>query len=195
MQSFISIALSIFFVVNVVGNIPLFITLLRPFNKKEQKMILLREFGVALAILLLFNFCGDGILHLLGVSKQTIGIAGGFLLIIIAITMVFPKPSEDGLPAHEPVIVPLATPVIAGPGSITAVMVFAQQIGTIGACIAATSAIFVSFFIVLIASRIKHLLGEKGLIAMERLGGLIVALLAIEMMTSGIIDLVKARFF
>lgn len=191
----VSIAVSLFFVINVLGNIPLFIGLLARYKPVQQRMILMREFGLALIILLLFNYFGANIFTLLSISQPILGMAGGILLLLISIGMIFPKHDHGASPKHEPILVPLATPVIAGPGSITAVMLFSSRLDNhITMTTIIVSAMCISFIIALISSIVKHGLGEKGLIAFERLGGMIVSLIAVQMFASGAVDFVKQSF-
>jgi len=191
----ISMAVSLFFVINVLGNIPLFIGLLARYKPAQQRIILLREFSLALLILLLFNYFGANIFTLLGISQPILGMAGGILLLLISIGMIFPKHEKEAGPKHEPILVPLATPVIAGPGSITAVMLFSSRLHNhLTMTMIIVGAMLISFIITLIASFLKHGLGEKGLIAFERLGGMIVALIAVQMFASGAVDFVRQSF-
>lgn len=191
----ISMAISLFFVINVLGNIPLYLALIGRYSVKKQRMILIREFAIALLILLAFNFFGAKIFEFLGITHHILGMAGGILLLLISITMIFPSHEGEKGPKHEPLIVPLATPVIAGPGSITAVMLFSSRVGDpllmTGIII---GAMVVSCLIALTSSLFKQGLGEKGLIAFERLGGMIVALIAVQMFATGTIDLIKTSF-
>jgi multiple antibiotic resistance protein len=194
-QSPVSMAIALFFVINVLGNIPLYLSLLGRYSIQKQRLILLREFGFALVILLLFNYFGSGIFNILGINEHILGMAGGILLLLISITMIFPKEDKEKGPQHEPMIVPLATPVIAGPGSITAVMLYSSRVenpllmtGII------CGAMVVSCAIALLSSFFKYGLGEKGLFAFERLGGMIVALIAVQMFATGAIELVKTSF-
>ena len=188
--------ISLFFVLNSLGNIPLFLAILAPFELKRQRIIILREFLFAFFILLLFNFFGQHVLSIIGISPPTIGIAGGAVLFLIAITMIFPSEKKFKSSKHEPMIVPLATPITAGPGSITAVMIFAHQAtNPFQGVIAIVIALSVSLGVILTASNIKKLLGEKGLFAIEKLGGLILALIGIQMIMSGIIKFVQHEFF
>src|SRR5579862_7014403 len=123
--SFLTIAAAIFFVLNATGQIPLFLAMLGRFDQKRQLKIIIREMVVALLILLLFTFFGDGILRVLGITRPIIAIAGGVLLFLISLTMIFPKTVADGAEKAvltEPMIIPLAIPVITGPGAITTVM-------------------------------------------------------------------------
>ncbi len=194
-QSPVSMAVALFFVINVLGNIPLYLSLLGRYSIQKQRLILLREFGFALVILLLFNYFGSGIFNVLGINEHILGMAGGILLLLISITMIFPSEDKEKGPQHEPMIVPLATPVIAGPGSITAVMLYSSRVespllmtGII------CGAMVVSCAIALLSSFFKYGLGEKGLVAFERLGGMIVALIAVQMFATGAIELVKTSF-
>lgn len=193
---FVSIATSLFFILNATGLIPLFLGLLARFDQKRQLMIITRELVVALAVLLLFTFFGDWILQILGISRSIISVAGGVLLFLISLTMIFPK--EEGPQkalAQEPMIIPLAIPIVSGPGAITAVMLYAHDTGkpflVAGAAIAAW---IPSLIILLLGSYIKQLLGEKGLLAVERLGGMLVGLIGTQMLTAGIFNLVKEFF-
>ena len=191
----ISMAISLFFVINVLGNIPLYLALLGRYSVKKQRAILVREFIFALVILLAFNYFGGKIFEFLGITQPILGMAGGILLLLISITMIFPTQDHDKGPKHEPMIVPLATPVIAGPGSITAVMLFSSRVdSSLLMTGIITGAMVVSCLIALCSSFFKYGLGEKGLIAFERLGGMIVALIAVQMLATGTIDLVKTSF-
>jgi multiple antibiotic resistance protein len=189
---FWSKVLSLFLVMNAFGNLPLFVGLLARYDMKRQRQIILRELLIALFILLLFNFFGDAILQLLGISQPIIGIAGGILLFIIALTMIFPKERTTEAPLREPFIVPFAVPLIGGPGSITAVMIFAEHMHNpwlmSGVIVAAW---FLTLVVLLAGSNIKYLLGEKGLTACERLGGMLICLFAVQMFTSSAIALLK----
>lgn len=194
--SFGAITAAIFFVLNATGQIPLFLGLLSQFDQKRQLMIITRELVIALMILLLFTFFGDFILRILGISRAIIAIAGGVLLFLISLTMIFPKATTDTKAlSQEPMIIPLAMPLIAGPGAISAVMLYAHDTGrpflVAGAAIAAW---LPSLIILLLGSTIKHILGDKGLIAVERLGGMLVCLLGTQMLTNGLMHLVKEYY-
>lgn len=195
--SFGAITAAIFFVLNATGQIPLFLGLLSRFDQKRQLIIITRELVIALMILLLFTFFGDFILHVLGISRAIIAIAGGVLLFLISLTMIFPKSTGNEAKAltHEPMIIPLAMPIITGPGAISAVMLYSHDTGNpflvAGAAIAAW---IPSLIILLLGSYIKQILGEKGLIAIERLGGMLVCLLGTQMLTNGLLGLIKDYF-
>ena len=128
--SFFTMTFTIFILLNAYSQIPVFLSLLSPFDQKRQKWIILREMLFALLTLFIFIFFGIEVLNHIGIQQPVIGIAGGFLLILIALNMIFPKESTSkGLPQHEPFVVPLAIPCIAGPGTITALMVLSKSKG------------------------------------------------------------------
>ncbi len=196
--SFFTIMMAIFFVLNATGQIPLFLGLLAHFEHKRQLKIITRELLIALAILLMFTFFGDKILEILGISRPIIGIAGGILLFLISLTMIFPKTVKDEdnkMLTQEPMIIPLAIPIITGPGAIATVMLYSHETGnSMLVAAAAVCAWIPSLIILLLGSYIKKILGEKGLVAVERLGGMLVCLIGIQMLTSGILLLVKEYF-
>ncbi len=197
-SGFLTIVAAIFFVLNATGQIPLFLAMLARFDQKKQMKIIARELVIALILLLLFTFFGDAILRILGITRPIIAIAGGVLLFLISLTMIFPKTVADNgtkVLTHEPMIIPLAIPVITGPGSITTVMLYAHETGSALLVAAAAFAAWVpSLIILLLGSYIKQILGEKGLVAVERLGGMLVCLIGIQMLTSGLLILVKEYF-
>src|SRR5690606_20916133 len=163
---FLTVAAAIFFVLNATGQIPLFLAMLARFDQKRQLKIITRELTVALGILLLFTFFGDDILRVLGITRSVIAVAGGVLLFLISLTMIFPKTvSEDDKQkalTHEPMIIPLAIPVITGPGAITTVMLYAHETGSAVFVAGAVIAAWIpSLLILLLGSYIKQLLGEK----------------------------------
>jgi multiple antibiotic resistance protein len=194
--SFFTIAVAIFLVLNATGQIPLFLALLARFDHKRQVRIICRELFVALIILLLFTFCGDKLLNILGISRPIIGMAGGILLFLISLTMVFPrKNGQDESLQQEPVIIPLAMPIITGPGAIATVMLYAHETGNAWmVALAACAAWVPSLIIILLGSYIKKLLGEKGLVAIQRLGGMLVCLIGVQMFASGTLLIVKEFF-
>jgi multiple antibiotic resistance protein len=194
--SFITIATAIFFVLNATGQVPLFLAMLGHYDQKRQMRIIVRELIIALIILLVFTFFGDWLLKVLGITRPIIGMAGGILLFIISLGMIFPKPGQEiEKLKQEPMIIPLAIPVITGPGAITTVMLYSHETGNPAlVAVAAFCAWVPSLLIILAGSFIKKILGEKGLIAVERLGGMLVCLIGIQMFTSGTLLLVKDFF-
>ncbi len=194
-SSFIALVVTTFMVFNSIGMVPVFVTVLGRYERKRQIKIIFRELVIALITLSLFIFFGSKILDALRITQSTIGIVGGILLFLIAISLIFPKGGEtEGLPKHEPMIVPLAIPGLAGPGSIAAMMVFSENYGLIITLSALVCAWIPSLLLILSSSIVKKFLGEKGLQAVERLGGMIICLIGLDMLTKGIIMAVKENF-
>jgi multiple antibiotic resistance protein len=146
---------------------------------------------IALGIIILFAFLGNSLMDFLNVGPGTTQIAGGIILFLLCLKMIFPRPSRndelDNEDKREPLIVPLAIPLVAGPGVLAAVMIFARQETS---DLIMISAIFIawlaSLLILLCSSFIKQIFGERGIIAIERLMGLILTLIAVEMFLSGV---------
>lgn len=191
-MSMISAATSLFFVLNALGNVPFFVGILSSYPPKRQRRIIAREMLIALLILLLFNFFGDEILGVLGIDQCVMGIAGGTLLFLISLTMIFPKPKTLKVPPREPFIFPLALPAVAGPGAITTVMIYAQQAANgFWMVVPILLAWGCSAIVLLASSNIKHFLGQKGLTACERLGGMVISLIAVQMFTQGVVQMIQ----
>jgi multiple antibiotic resistance protein len=195
-MSILTMAISLFFVLNSLGNIPLFVGLLTRFEVKKQRRIILRELLIALSILLLFDFFGDGVLKLLGISQSVLGVAGGTLLFIIAVGMIFPRPLDNHDRHHaEPLIVPLATPIVAGPGAITTVIVYAEHMQNVWIMsLIILLAWIPTFIILLLSSNIKYFLGKKGLLACQKLGGMLISLIAVQMICNGVTHVLQDAF-
>ncbi|HEX2579042.1 MAG TPA: MarC family protein [Rhabdochlamydiaceae bacterium] len=190
LMSVVSVTTSLFFVLNALGNVPFFVGILSSYTVKKQRRIIIREMLIALGILVCFNFFGNEILKVLGIDRCVVGIAGGTLLFLIALSMIFPKRNQLKVPNREPFVFPLAIPAVAGPGAITAVMIYSQQSpNTFWMLIPITLAWLCSSLILLASSNIKLFLGQKGLIACERLGGMVISLIAVQMFTTGLMDL------
>ncbi|MGC1878626.1 MAG: MarC family protein [Rhabdochlamydiaceae bacterium] len=195
-MSIFAMIVSLFFVLNALGNIPLFVGMLTRFDVKRQRRIILRELLIALFILLLFDFFGDNLLKMLGISQSVLGVAGGTLLFIIALGMIFPRPLENSERKQtEPLIVPLATPIVAGPGAITTVIVYAEHVENIWVMsLIILLAWIPTFIILLLSSNIKYFLGKKGLLACQKLGGMLISLIAVQMICNGATHVLQDAF-
>lgn len=196
-MSFFAMVFSLFFVLNSLGSIPLFVALLSKFEVKKQRRIILRELVIALFILILFNFFGDELLTSLGISQAVLGVAGGTLLFIIAMGLIFQGPSNHyDSKRSEPLIVPLAIPIVAGPGAITTVMVYSDQLqNNWMELLIILLAWIPSCIILLLSANIKHLLGEKGLLACQKLGGMLISLIAVQMICTGTTDVLRDALY
>lgn len=187
MLSVFSVATSLFFILNALGNVPFFVGILSSYPVRRQRKIILREMVFALAILLMFTFFGEQVLGVLGIDPCVVGIAGGTLLFLISLGMIFPKKNGLKTADREPFIFPLAVPAIAGPGALTAVMIYGQQVSNLAWMIVPIGLAWACTALVLLASsHIKLFLGQKGLLACERLGGMVICLIAVQMFTKGL---------
>ena len=187
----LSMAFTLFLLMDPLGNIPVFLAILKGFSAKEQRRIILRELLIALGVIIVFYFIGDFLLDLIEVKEHTLLIAGGVILFLIALKMIFPDKrdsSSEGLPkAKDPLIVPLAIPMLAGPTVLAAVMLYSSQdISPIIAVSAIALAWLTTSAILLSSSMLKKLFGEKGLSAFESLMGLVLILLSIQMLLKGV---------
>jgi MarC family membrane protein len=177
-------------VVDPIGNIPLAVSLLRRVEPVRRVRVVARECAIALAVLLVFVFAGNALLNLFGLSGTSLNIAGGVILFLIAIRMVFRSSAEifGKLPDGEPFIVPLAIPSIAGPTAIATVVLFVSSAPQRWPewVVAVAIAVAASFLVLAFAERITRTLGERTLAALERLMGLILTAIAVEMLLRGI---------
>lgn len=193
--SFASAVLILRFVTDPLGNIPLFVSLLRRVDPSRRVTVIVRECLIAFALLLACAFFGRSLLELLGLSDRSLNIAGGLILFLIALRMIFRTPEGifGEMPEGEPFIVPLAIPSIAGPAAIaTVILLVSRAPQRIGEWIVAlTLAMLVVLVVLLFAERIARLVGERGLIAFERLMGLILTAIAVEMLMRGIETFVR----
>ena len=124
-----SAAVLLFLIMDPLGNLPVFMSVLRHLEPKRRRFVLLRELLIALLVMMLFLFAGDHLLSFLNVREETVSISGGIILFLIAIRMIFPKPGGvTGLkPGEEPFLVPLAIPLVAGPSVLAALLLLAKQ--------------------------------------------------------------------
>lgn len=190
LMTLFSIALSLFLLMDPIGNIPFYISFLKGLDPKRQRKIIFRELIIALGIIILFTFVGDVLMRFLRIQEDTIQIAGGIILFLLCLKMIFPVPhdSNESLPhTTEPFIVPLAVPLVAGPGVLAAVMIYARQETNEWIMVGAILLAWLASLIILLASSfLKNILGWRGILALERLMGLVLTLIAIQMFLSGI---------
>jgi small neutral amino acid transporter SnatA (MarC family) len=177
-------------VIDPFGNVPLVVSALRNVPPARHVKVVLRECAAAYVILLGFMFGGQTFLRWLHLSEESLTIAGGIILFLIAIRMVFPRP--EGIfgdpPGAEPFLVPLAIPSIAGPSALATVMLMASRDpAKLGSwVIALTVAMGATTVVLALADRLQRWLGERVVLAFERLMGLVLTALAVEMLLSGL---------
>ena len=185
-----SAAVLLLLVIDPFGNVPIVVAALANVPPARRALVVLRECVAAYVILLAFMFGGQTFLRWLQLSEVSLAIAGGIILFLIALRMVFRHP--EGLfgdpPGAEPFLVPLAIPSIAGPSALATVMLLASRHpASLATLVAALSIAMVVMLVVLLASdRVQRVIGERGVVAMERLMGLVLTALAVEMLLSGL---------
>ena len=184
-----SAIITLILVMDPLGNIPVFLSVLNHIDPKKRKRIILREAFIAFIILAFFLFFGQYILQGMNISQTALLISGGIILFLIAIRMIFPPAHEDKMkPTGEPFIVPLAIPLFAGPSTMTVVMLLANQApySLFHWFIALFIAWFISTIILVFSDFLRKIFRDRGLIAIERLMGMILTTMAVQMFLSGI---------
>lgn len=185
-----SATITLLLIMDPLGNIPLFLSILKSVDPKKRKRIILRESFIAFIILVLFLFFGQYILEGMHISQPALAISGGIILFLISIRMIFPPQEIENAvkpKAMEPFIVPLAVPLIAGPSTMTMVMLMASQAPYDMS--RWFTALFVAWaittIILVFADFLRKILGERGLLAVERLMGMILTTMAVQMFLTG----------
>ncbi|MFT5589127.1 MAG: MarC family membrane protein [Bradyrhizobium sp.] len=173
------------------GNVPLFVSALRVVPRERRWRVVVRECLIAFLLLLLFMFFGRHFLNALQLSEIALRIGGGVILFLIALRMVFPQPGGvlgDTDSNSEPFIVPLAIPALAGPSALATVLLFSSDTtADVLLHVAALSAVALVWLAVLLgAERMQQVLGVRAMLAFERLMGLILTAMAVEMLLAGI---------
>ncbi len=186
----ISAFVLLFLVLDPLGNLPVVASLLKQVDSRRRARVVARECLIAYLILLAFMFGGRQFLDVMHLSEISLSIAGGVILFMIAINMVF-KSTESVFGEsldHEPFIVPLAIPLIAGPSALATVMLMvSREPAKLGVWVAAmTAAMLVSATLLVLGEKIEKLLGKRAMEAIERLMGLILTAIAVEMLLGGI---------
>jgi MarC family membrane protein len=185
-----SAAVLLTLVIDPFGNVPLVVSALKNVAPQRRAWVVLRECIAAYVILLAFMFGGQSFLHWLHLSETSLSIAGGVILFVIALRMVFPRTEGifGDLPDTEPFLVPLAIPSIAGPSALaTAMLMASREPAHIGEwALALTVAMGVTTIVLVAAQRLQAVLGERAMFALERLMGLVLTALAVEMLLGGV---------
>ena len=190
--TFVSATILLILITDPIGNIPIFINSLRNVPVERRARIILREVLIAFCLLLAFMFLGKQFLALVNLSDLSLQIAGAVVLFLIALRMIFPSAhgadeatlQDEG----EPLIVPLAIPALAGPSAMATVMLLVSQAPErrVEWVMALVVTMVVCAIVLVLADRIQRILGERIVMAIERLMGLILVAIAVEMLLRGI---------
>ncbi len=188
--TFASATILLILITDPIGNIPIFANALQHVAPERRARVILREVLIAFVLLLTFMFVGESFLRVMNLSELSLQIGGGVILFLIALRMIFPPPKglDSPEPLTEPLIVPLAIPAIAGPSALATVLLLVSQapekrLTWIAAlCVTMT----VSAVVLVLAERIQRVAGDRFVVALERLMGLVLVAVSIEMMLRGI---------
>lgn len=194
-HTFLSAFVLLLLVLDPFGSLPIFISVLRGVAPERRRIVALREVAIAFGVLAVFMVGGQAFLSLMRLSERSLEVAGGVILLIIAIRMIFASGGEiyAGDSAKEPFIFPLAVPLLAGPSAMATVLLLASRqpenlLSWFGAL---TAAMAVSAAVLLAADRLRKLLGASMVSAIEKLMGLVLTAVAVEMILAGL----KRYFF
>ena len=176
-------------IMDPLGNVANFITGLQPVPPERRLRVIARELLIALAIMLVFLFFGSWLLGLLHLKEEALFISGGVVLFLIALKMIFPdpRPVREEMVA-EPLIVPLATPFIAGPSVLASLLVMANsQPAAMGKWLVALLAAWaITATVLLLSPFIAKVLKERGSMAVERLMGMLLVMVSVQMFLNGL---------
>lgn len=191
-HSFVSALILLLLVLDPLGSLPIFISVLRHIEPARRRPVALREAFIAFLVLMAFMLGGRAFLEVMHLSERSLEVAGGVILLIIAIRMVFGGAGDLAAGPHgersEPLIFPIAIPLLAGPSAMATVLLLAsRQPERIWHWAAAlTVAIAVCTAVLLGATRIRQLLGDSVVSALEKLMGLVLTAIAVEMLLAGV---------
>ncbi|KAF1698306.1 MULTISPECIES: YhgN family NAAT transporter [Pseudoxanthomonas] len=189
-MTILSAALLLFLILDPLGNVPVFLSVLKPLPPARQRVVLIRELLIALAVLMLFLWCGKYALELMHLRQESVSIAGGIVLFLIGIRMIFPRPEGlmGEIPDGEPFIVPLAIPLVAGPSGMAAVMLMgSSEPDRLGEWSLALLLAWGATSAILLASPFLYrLLGRRALSAIERLMGMLLVAISVQMLLDGL---------
>ncbi len=186
---FMTLTLILFLIMDPIGNVSSFLTMVKGIEPKRQKFIVIREMLFALCFMLFFNFFGEFIFSLLQISETTVKIASGVILFIVSVQILFPQLHgiREGIAEGEPFIIPLAIPLIAGPSLLATIMLYARTEASISKMLFAIFIAWVLASLVLLsAGPLQRLLGRSGLMACEKLMGMVLVLLAVQRFLDGV---------
>ncbi len=185
-----SAVVTLFLVLDPLGNIPLFLSVLKTVAPERRRKVLVREIAIAYLVLLLILFLGSYALQFLHLDPEAISIAGGIVLFLIALRMIFPREATSAIDSleGEPFVVPLAIPLFAGPSTLATILLLRQSSPSHAGLLllAITIAWALSGSILLASTFFYRVLGESGLIAMARLMGMLLVTVAVQMLLNGL---------
>lgn len=194
MDNFLSIAFTLFLVIDALGTLPAYLAQISDLKPKQAIFVAIRELLIALALMVSFLYVGLFVLDLLGVSKTTVELSGGVVLFLIALRLIFSHEEYGNRwKKGRPFIVPIATPLLAGPSFFAAITIFGKSETSNDLVILATIVAWaLSALIYLFGRPIYNLVKDRGLLACQRLMGLLISLISVQMILQGIKDLISS---
>ena len=196
-HTFASATILLLLITDPLGNIPVFVNTLRAVPPERRSRVILREVLIAFGLLLSFMFVGQSFLKAMSLSDVSLQIGGAVVLFLIALRMVFPPPpppQDSLLPLTEPLIVPLAIPALAGPSAMATVLLLVSQAPErrMEWVAALTVTMAVCAVVLLLAERLQRVVGLRVVSAFERLMGLILVSISVEMLIRGLKSLAQS---
>jgi multiple antibiotic resistance protein len=189
-KEILSVSITLFLIMDPFGNIPVFLPILERVPVERRRKVLIRELLLALVFIVGFIFLGRYVMSFLGLKEESVSIAGGIILFLIALRMVFPssKVHAESDFEGEPLLVPLAVPLIAGPSLLAVLLLFstAGPGGLLDLLVAALLAWAVTFVVLLSSTFVLRFLSRRGVVAVERLMGMVLVALAVQLFLDGI---------
>lgn len=194
-HTFASATILLLLITDPLGNIPIFVNSLRAVPPERRARVIVREVLIAFGLLLAFMFVGQSFLKAMSLSDVSLQIGGAVVLFLIALRMIFPPPPQDSpVPVAEPLIVPLAIPALAGPSAMATVLLLVSQAPErrMEWVAALTVTMLVCAVVLLLAERLQRVVGLRVVSAFERLMGLILVSISVEMLIRGLKSLAQS---
>ena len=194
-HTFASATILLLLITDPLGNIPIFVNTLRAVPPERRARVIVREVLIAFGLLLTFMFVGQSFLKAMSLSDVSLQIGGAVVLFLIALRMIFPPPPQDTpVPLAEPLIVPLAIPALAGPSAMATVLLLVSQAPErrMEWVAALTVTMLVCAVVLLLAERLQRVVGLRVVSAFERLMGLILVSISVEMLIRGLKSLAQS---
>ena len=195
-MSLIESTLLLFLVIDPFGNLPFVLAVLGTASSSQYRLTMTREILLAFLVLLVFTLFGNQLLGYLNIEQSSLSVAGGVILFLISLKMIFKSSAEifEGRYSDNPILVPVAVPSLAGPSAMTTVMILRsqQQVPVENLLLALALVFAVAWLIFMVGRGISNYLGPRGISAMEKLMGLLLNLVAVNMLLQGIREFLQA---
>ena len=189
LSAFMHAFVTLLVIMDPFGGLPVFMTLTKDYSEERQKRSAHRATRVSFLLLLVFVFVGKGVLDFFGISLFSFQVGGGLILLILGLLYVLNINQHDDVNYDKDIVIPMATPLIAGPGAITAIILLVAQYGYMIPLLAMIANLLIFWIAMFYARHINKVLGEQGLEIMSRIMGLLLVALAIEMIRTAWVEL------